>query len=172
MNGSKNVIIACVYRKPGSQIDEFTTKLEELFGNIKNNKVLYLCGDYNIDLIKENSHKQTKQFIDTMFSVGLFPLITKPSRITNHSATLIDNIFTNETKHENVSGLIINDITDHLPIFTVFRYKVKRLEDDSFIQQRKIDDEAIKLLHFRFEKLHWQDVYAQKNVNDCYNIFF
>ena len=34
-NGSKNVIIACLYRKPGSQIDEFTSKLEELFGNLK-----------------------------------------------------------------------------------------------------------------------------------------
>ena len=98
--------------------------MEEMFGNFKN-KILYVCGDFNINLLKEDMHVQTRQFLDTMFSMGLFPLITKPSRIMSHSATLIDNIFTNELKHESTSGLILNDISDHLPVFTLFEYKVK-----------------------------------------------
>ena len=52
-----------------------------------------------------------------MYGFGLFPLINKPSRITEFSQTLIDNIFTNNIETVNNSGLLINDITDHLPVF-------------------------------------------------------
>ena len=48
-----------------------------------------------------------------------FPLITRPTRITSHKASLIDNIFTNEPLNQSLSGLFLNDISDHLPIFAV-----------------------------------------------------
>ena len=171
LKGSKNIIIACIYRKPDSKIDEFTIKLEELYGNLRNNKIVYITGDINIDLFKHESHYQTKYFIDTMYSMGLYPLITKPSRITGHSATLIDNIFTNEAKHENISGLIINDITDHLPIFTIFKYKIKKHIDKSIVQQRKIDNECLNKLKNELEHQNWQAIYSQKDVNKCYCSF-
>ena len=61
------------------------------------NKSMFLCGDFNLNLLKYNSNLPTKRFIDMMFSLGMFPLISsKPSRMTDVSATLIDNIFTNE----------------------------------------------------------------------------
>ena len=46
-----------------------------------------------IDLLKNGEHVGTTKFIDAMYSIGLYPLIDKPSRITQYSATLIDNIF-------------------------------------------------------------------------------
>ena len=39
--------------------------------------------------------------------------------ITSYSATLIDNIFTNNISASCDNGLIINDLSDHLPIFTL-----------------------------------------------------
>ena len=42
-------------------------------------------------------------------------------------ATLIDNIFTNELTNQIISGLLINDISDHLPIFSLTRSSPKRL---------------------------------------------
>ena len=45
-----------------------------------------------------------------------FPIITKPTRITDHSATLINHIWINKL-HEAVSGLIEVTITDHYPTF-------------------------------------------------------
>ena len=60
--------------------------------------------------------------MDMMFSLGLYPLIDKPTRITDHSATLIDNIFTNELDSKMNSGLLISDTSDHLPIFAVCKY--------------------------------------------------
>jgi hypothetical protein len=48
------------------------------------------------------------------------PLINKPTRLTSHSATLIDNIFTNCPSQNTVNGIILNDMSDHLPIFAFF----------------------------------------------------
>ena len=170
LNSSKNVIIACIYRKPGAKIDEFTNKMEEMFGNFKN-KILYVCGDFNINLLKEDMHVQTRQFLDTMFSMGLFPLITKPSRIMSHSATLIDNIFTNELKHESTSGLILNDISDHLPVFTLFEYKVKRQNDNSISYYRKVDTDSLQRLIKDLHKETWEELYLQESANMCYEEF-
>ena len=59
------------------------------------NKNVYICGDFNIDLLKIEVNNETKVFIDTMYSMGLFPLIIRPSRLTEFTSTLIDNIFSN-----------------------------------------------------------------------------
>ena len=52
-----------------------------------------------------------------MFRLGIYPVITKPTRISNVSATLIDNIFTDDINRDITSGLPFTDIGDHLPVF-------------------------------------------------------
>ncbi len=53
-----------------------------------------------------------------------------PSRVTPHCATLIGNIFTNNTENNTVCRLLIKDISDHLLVFTVYdnNYKRKQLD--------------------------------------------
>ena len=43
------------------------------------------------------------------------PHIVQPGRITSHSKTLIDNIFSNYISQDIVSGNITATISDHLP---------------------------------------------------------
>ena len=170
LESSKNVIVSCIYRKPGTILDNFIENLEELYSRVKN-EVVYICGDFNIDLLKQDTHVPTKHFLDTMFTLGLCPLISKPSRITSHSATLIDNIFTNEMKHENISGLIINEITDHLPVFTVYGCKIRRNKEQPVVYNRKVDAESITLLIRELEMQSWEEMYAQEDVNSSYEAF-
>ena len=47
----------------------------------------------------------------------------RPTRITKESATIIDNIFTNELQRITSSGIIINDMSNHLPIFQICDYR-------------------------------------------------
>ena len=44
-------------------------------------------------------------------------MITKPTRITSNTTSLIDNIFTNNVTCLSVNGPIVNDLSDHLPFF-------------------------------------------------------
>lgn len=72
MERMKNVIVSCVYRKPGSNIDTFTDNMERLFTKTKQ-KINYVCGDFNIDLLNPNKHKLTDEFIEVMYCMFFFP---------------------------------------------------------------------------------------------------
>ena len=47
------------------------------------------------------------------------PLILQPTRITSHSNTLIDNIFSNAIDPGVTSGNLTATISDHLPQFLI-----------------------------------------------------
>ena len=121
---AKNVIIGVIYRPPNQDILSFNEKLNDIINKIRmENKICYLLGDYNINILKYSSHVHTAQFVDMMSSSGFLPLITRPTRVTATSATLIDNIFTNnlmDISHP-LQGLFITDVSDHFPIFHVSR---------------------------------------------------
>ena len=78
-----------------------------------------MTGDFNIDLLKSDVCEYSNRFCEQLFTSSFFPLINKPTRITQHTATLIDNIFTNDLDQieSSINGLIYSDISDHLPIF-------------------------------------------------------
>ena len=76
-------------------------------------------GDFNIDLLKSDENPHVNDFLNQMFSSSFQPLITRPTRITNSSATLIDNIFVNNLEEIYTSGILFTDLSDHLPIFQI-----------------------------------------------------
>ena len=136
-----NIIIGTIYRPPDSDIQLFIDNLANLLAKISNEqKICYLMGDFNLDLIKYQQHSYTNDFVDTMYSHFFLPLITRPTRITSYSATAIDNIFTNNlTAYEqSTNGILFADISDHLPIFSLQPEKLK-LKDLTNIQRIKRD---------------------------------
>ena len=101
---------------------EFEDELEKLLSKIvKENKLFFLMGDINIDMLKMNQVPSVDKFMCQLFSSSLYPLITKPTRIMDRSATLIDNILTNSLDDSNLRGILITDISDHFPVFTIKR---------------------------------------------------
>ena len=61
----------------------------------KENKQVFLLGDFNINLLNYNDHQPTNEFLDSLASNSFIPYILQPTRITSHSKTLTDNIFSN-----------------------------------------------------------------------------
>ena len=72
-------------------------------------------GDFNLNLLNYESHSDTNDFINTMVSHYLLPYVLHPTRVTDHSSTVIDNIFSNITDFDTKSGNILCDISDHFP---------------------------------------------------------
>ena len=72
---------------------------------------IYICGDFNADLLQHYKKNDTNNCIDHLYSFGLHPLITRPTRITTHSKTLIDNIFT--TNLSNIQTVRIHTVMIH-----------------------------------------------------------
>lgn len=117
----KNVVMGVVYRMPNTDISIFNSGYKTIMKKInKEKKLAYIMGDYNINILNHKTHKPTSDFIDDSFSQSFAPLINCPTRSTPTSATLIDNIFTNNIHDKNCSkGVFITDITDHFPIFHI-----------------------------------------------------
>ena len=91
---NKLFYVSCIYRPPNTCLDKFNKCYMDFLNKYKG-KQMYICGDFNINLLKYETQLETTQFLDITYSYGLLPLITKPTRISNTTATLIDNIFTN-----------------------------------------------------------------------------
>ena len=85
----------------------------------KEQKFVFLLGDFNINLMNYNVHNPTNEFLDSLASNSFLPYILQPTRITSHSKTLIDNIFTNITLPDSISGNLTATISDHLPQFLI-----------------------------------------------------
>ena len=66
-----------------------------------------------------NEHNQTNEFLDSLASNSFIPLILQPTRITSHSNTLIDNVFSNVIDPGITSGNLTATISDHLPQFAI-----------------------------------------------------
>lgn len=100
-------------------------------------------------------------FFDALYSRGLFPLIAKPSRITLNGATLIDNVLVNDLQNTIRSGLLINDITEHLPVFAVYDSKAKRKEGDMCTRYVRVRDaDAIHAFRNDLLREQWRGVYG------------
>ena len=50
---------------------------------------------------------------------SFIPLILQPTRITSHSNTLIDNVFSNVIDSDIISGNLTATISDHLHQFAI-----------------------------------------------------
>ena len=92
----KNIIAGCIYRHPFNNLEHFQEILKDLLVNLeKKNMEVYLIGYMNINFLNYNSDNKIADYLDTLFDLGVMPLITKATRITDHTKTLIDHIYTN-----------------------------------------------------------------------------
>ena len=95
-----NMICGVVYRHPSSNLETFLNNFYSVIGKIsQEGKLCLISGDFNINLLNYDKHPLTEDFINTLGSFFLEPHILKPTRITSHSSTLIDNIFFNSTEY-------------------------------------------------------------------------
>ena len=140
---------------------------------IETNCDIYLCGDFNINILNETNNV-TNEFLQCLYSLCMFPLINKPMRITSHSATLVDNIFTNAFGIGHNSGILVNDLSDHLPIFTIREDNLVISNDVPMVLYINVRNKSKKNMKIFCEKLvteSWQSVYDAVNVDTAYNNF-
>ena len=96
---SNSIIVGVIYRPPNTNITHFNESLSTILDKVKmENKQVYLSRDYNINLINTDKHQPSAEFLESMFSYSLYPMINRRTRIRESSATLIDNIFSNVLK--------------------------------------------------------------------------
>ena len=129
-------------------------------------------GDFNINLLNCESHPESNDFLLMLNSFFLLPYILEPTRITERSATLIDNIFANTYAMNAISGNLVSKISDHLPQFLIVdnlkvNYKVLNYYKNDF---SKFDEE--KFIN-DFSLLDWNNISSDyMDANTKFDIFY
>ena len=82
------------------------------------NKEIYLCGDFNIDLLKINSNINYLSFYNLLNSYAILPFIIHPTRVVEGQIpSLIENIFSNNINDFVISGNIYFQLSEHFSQF-------------------------------------------------------
>ena len=114
------MVAGCIYKHTKQTISDFLGNhvlplLETLFHE---NKHILIIGDFNINLLNYDE-KNTANFLDTMFSYSYLPFINTPTRMTDCSKALVDNIFYNKPTLNITAGNISSVISCHLIQFFI-----------------------------------------------------
>ena len=111
-------VFAVIYRHPCNYCNAFFEALDQNMQSLnrKGSKVA-IFGDINIDLNSDPEQSPFSDYFLLLQSNGFVSLITKPTRVTNTSSTIIDHILINDSVSSLSSGVLIYTISDHYPIF-------------------------------------------------------
>jgi hypothetical protein len=129
-------------------------------------------GDFNLDLLKDDTHRPTHDYLNFIYSLSFIPTICKPTRITKDTATIIDNILTNEYKSIK-SAILITDISDHLPTIFSSNYSEKSVNTNKkkIYYKRIHSDDNIGLFKTKLSKVNWNHILDGNDPNQDYNSF-
>ncbi len=171
-----NSIFGVVYNHPRRNISAFLDYLQTVFTQInKENKLAFVCGDFNLNLLKSDTSPNVDSFLNLMISNFFQPLILKPTRFSDRSApSLIDNIFMNSLDPLTISGNLVDKISDHLPNFVISgtKFDKEKINNNSMYRDyRKFNKEAYvqeaQQINFYQSDKHNQNI----DINSKYEYF-
>ena len=114
--------IISVYRSPNGNFDNFISNLDVTLTKInRHNSKLHIIGDFNTDLYHPE-RKNCKNYLDCIFSNSVYPLISRATHFQYLNPTCIDNILTNDISNILASGVILFNVTHHMPIFSISEF--------------------------------------------------
>ena len=112
-------------------------------------------------------------FLDILGSHLILPQVTLPTRITESSKTLIDNIFSTVTANQTYSGNLLHAISDHLPQF--FCESLSYSDSENYLtlyvpNWSKFDYEKFVV---DFRTLNWHEILSleDQDINASFDSF-
>ena len=109
-----------------------------------------------------------------MLSAGFYPKITLPTRITDTSNTLIDNILVNVIDDRHISGIMINKISDNQPIFTCNNKLFEQVDMTQYIEIETKSENSQKRFIEHLNNINIMNklnMDINSDINDNYEVF-
>ena len=159
-NTPRNIIVSSIYRLPNTDTIYFIEAIDTILDITKREQDLLLLGDYNENILNYQSHSSTAQCVDLLYSHATLPLINRPTRIYQNSATLIDNIFTNNinTIEKDQQGIVV---TDNIPVFYVNSCHKQLITNDLYICRWNYCYDNKLVFQQALSEADWSGLYMQ-----------
>ena len=121
----------------------------------------------------------SQNLVAVMEKYGFVQLVSRPTRVTDHSATLIDHAYTNDILNTTSCHVITANISDHLATVTTlylgsgknFRREKVSLEREQPPKFRKFNEACNAEFRILIQDDDWTDVFNEENSDELYNKF-
>lgn len=170
----QKLIVGEVYRIPNSNeslsVSRFKQVLDDIC-SVQNVNNVIIGTDQNFDYVKLDQHNNTNILLNHFITAGVLPTITKPTRITHSSATLIDNIYIKYKNSDIMSGILLYDISDHLPVFAFTEIRRDAYNKKALtFKSRLLNDDKIYNISQALSNINWNNLLALP-VSEAYDVF-
>ena len=180
LSGNKKIIVGSVYR-PGTkvpgltfteQFSQFSDILSNVLADLSNNyEHVFIYGDFNLNVLEITQNKFIAEYIETVFSYGFLQLISKPTRIADTSATLIDHILTNSSVQNHSTYLLCSKLSDHFPIIHQLNFN-KTKPSQVKTESRDLSEDSILRFKNAIQNYNWTHVTNTNDVHLASSNFF
>ena len=118
-----NTICGVFCRHHHGNLNNFLNHLNMIVDKIhREKKYCVLSGDFNLDLLKFESHLSTENFLNTLGSYYFQPQILQPNKNDRSLSNSHRQYFFNCLEHFSISGNLCYDLFDHLPTFLIVTF--------------------------------------------------
>lgn len=167
---SRDCYIINIYRSPNSDVHIFFHMLLRLLHDIFTyDLILFLCGDFNINLKAQTT--ESRSLLNILSEFGLTMVATDYTRITEHSQTLLDNVFSNITLDLRPE---VGDtfISDHRFISIKIRSDYLSATNHTYTEMKRMFDLNNKRqFQYFLTAEQWTDVYNETDIDGKFAAF-
>ena len=164
----KPIIIGTCYKAPDN--NNLTECLENTLNLVNPESDIYVLGDFNICLLKDNSNYR-KSYKDLTELHNFKQLINKPTRVTDTSASCIDHIFVNKSEKVCQAGIIESGISDHFITYCTRKINTEVINKHNTVNARSMKNYDSEIFIEKLKVLDWENVFISSNVNDAWDSF-
>ena len=182
LKGKFKFLLVSIYRpnnhellSTGAQIEEFLLQLEICLNFLDNKKKpVIFAGDFNLDLLKSNDVNDSSTKLLELFMIfGYIQTISKATRITNNSFSLIDNFFVKDMLDKLDKNFVVtSDISDHFPIISTYIISKIKNKPPPLPPQRDLNEANYIAFSQSLGRLSWEEVLNNNCPNSSYDIFY
>ena len=142
----KELIFITVYRFHGND-SEFIEHFMKVILPYKD-KPLLILGDFNLNLFEYDNNTCIDDFVNSMISNSLFPLVNTATNFFRGSSTLIDHVWTNILNNSTKCNVVNILTSSHKPLLSSLPTKLKH-----FIYESRSVNTNVKLHNINSDSL-------------------
>lgn len=168
------LLIVSVYRSPNGDINVFFEKFNECINIlIKENLSIFICGDFNINLLSASS--EAKKFKDMLKSFNLRASVDVVTRPCGSGGSCIDNVLTNVGPADCVVRVVPSCISDHEAQVVTFPLAStapsSSFSNPSSSQKRNFKPSSMQNFASSMSDLNWSSILSSPSVEDQFSDF-
>lgn len=161
--------IVCIYRSPTGDFKVFIEIMTKLLNYMTTKQVyITISGDFNTNFNSTGPNRD--ELLELFDAFGLHKTIDEPTRVSKHSSSCIDNIFTNIANIRATSNVNLN-IADHHAQTLTWDIPTPPTQIGDREPKRSFKENNCENFTSLISQANWDKVYARSEVNDMFEEF-